>query len=96
MCVRPVLGQPDQLRAPVLRVLRALDVAELLQVVDDLADGLLGHAGALGEVGEPRAALVDEAEDAAVALADGGVPRLTQARLELAEAVAREVVEQGR
>ena len=52
---------------------RALDVAELLEVGDDLAHRLLAQTD-LGEVGEPGPVLVDEAEDAAVTLSDRGCP----------------------
>ena len=95
LSVRALLGEPDHLRPPVLRVRRALDVAELLEVIHHLADRLLAEPGALGELREPRPALVDEAEHAAVSLADRRVPRLLQPGVEVGEAVAGEVVEQG-
>ena len=47
------LGQADDLGAAVGRVRDALDVAALLEVGGDLAHRLLGHAGALGQVGQP-------------------------------------------
>jgi hypothetical protein len=42
----PTIGQADQCRSPIGRVRRALNVAALLEVVDELSDGLVGYPAA--------------------------------------------------
>jgi hypothetical protein len=61
----------------------ALDVAEILEVVDDFAHRLLGEAGAVGQVGEPRALRVDEPEHAPVRLPDRRVALVAEASVQL-------------
>ena len=64
------LGQMDDLCAAVVGTRSALEVAKPLELGHRLADCLLREPGPLGQVGQARAVLhVDEAEDAAVALA---------------------------
>lgn len=72
------LGQPDQLRPPVVGRGDALGVAALHQVVDDLPHRLLGQLRPLGDVGEAQPLPLDEAEDAAVGGPDVAVFRLLQ------------------
>ena len=65
-----LLGEADELGALVGGVGVALEVAEAVEVVDDLPHRLLGEARQGGELGEAHAVAVDEAEDAAVGRAD--------------------------
>src|SRR3954447_7465924 len=89
-------GEPDQLGAAIGGVGDALDVAELGQVVDDLADRLLGHARQGGELGEAHALLLEKAEDAAVGRTDVAVAGVPEGRAELDQDRLGGVVEQGR
>jgi hypothetical protein len=52
-------GQHDELGAPVMRVGLSYDVAQGLELVDELAHGLRAHVRAVGELREPRAGRVD-------------------------------------
>ena len=65
---RPTASRPRSVSSMRLarrsvRVGRALDVAELLEVGDQLGHRLLGHVGLLGQVGEPDALGRDVGED---------------------------------
>src|SRR5436189_1714647 len=88
-------GQADDLRAPVVRVRDSFDVAAPLQVGGRLAHRLLGHAGALGEVGESRAVRVDGAEHAPVARAEVGIAGRLDASCELLGELVEGVIQQA-
>ena len=81
--VRAVLGEADDLRAPVTGVAHPLDEAELLEVGNSLAHRLLGQAGALRQIGEARALLVDVSEHASVRRPDLGEALLAQPQVKL-------------
>jgi hypothetical protein len=59
-------GQDNELGASVTRVGSSYDVAQGLELVDELAHGLRAHVRAAGEFGEPRAGRVDLREDGRV------------------------------
>src|SRR5215213_2024856 len=63
-------AEPDDLRASILGVGNALGVAETFEVGDHLADRLLCHSRAPGQLSQPCAIALDEAKDAAVPGAD--------------------------
>src|SRR5205823_2036164 len=56
----------DELRSTVAGVGDAADVAESLQVIDQLAHRLRGHVGSVGQLGQPRAVEVDVGKDPGV------------------------------
>jgi hypothetical protein len=60
------LGDPDQPGPGVGGIGHPLDVAGLLELVDEEARGLLGHLRGLRQVGEPAAVLVDPCGDPAL------------------------------
>src|SRR6266508_465447 len=72
----------------------ALDVAEPLEIGDHLAHRLLRHPRPLGDLGQPRAPRLDEAEDAAVARPDVGVALVPQASVELVDRELLHLTEQ--
>ena len=92
--VHTLLGEANQLGAAVLGVWDALDVAELDQVVHDLAHRLLRHVRVGGELGQAHAVVADEAKDAAVGRAEVGVAGLLELPAELAEVGLGRGVEQ--
>jgi hypothetical protein len=55
----PLPDQHDELGASVTRVGSSYDVAQELELADELAHGLRAHVRAAGELREPRAGRVD-------------------------------------
>ena len=51
----PLVGEADELRPPIVRVGSAHEVAELLEIDDELGHRLLGDARLLGELGQSYA-----------------------------------------
>jgi hypothetical protein len=78
------LGRDDQLRAAVARVGAALDVAGLLELVDDAPDDLLVPSREPGELGRADAVLVEVGEHRAVTRVKVPVPLLGEALVQLA------------
>ena len=92
---QPRAAQPDDLRPPVVGVGEPLDVAEPLEVGDDLADRLLRHRRPRRDRRQPRALDIDEAKDAAVSWANVGVALVAESRVQLVESALLELAEQG-
>ena len=66
------------LARPSARIGDPLQVPVALEVLDQLRHRLLGHPGALGEVADARAVVVEVLEDVAVRVADLRVPALRE------------------
>ncbi len=54
-----LVGEADEAGAGIARVGDPFDVAVLLELVDEVAGRGLGDLGGLGELGQPRAGVVD-------------------------------------
>jgi len=68
-------GQADEFGAPVARIGLALEIVELLEVVDQLRCGGEAQLRAGGEFGEPDPTHADGTEDLQVRVADVAVAR---------------------
>src|SRR5690606_11986205 len=77
-----LVGQSHEARAAVRRIGLAQEIAALLEVADELVDGLLGNLHALGDVGEPAAVEARITEQADVRRVHVVVPR-TRGRREV-------------
>lgn len=77
-------GRENQLGAPVVRVGAAFQVAEPLQVADQLRGGGEAELGAFGQLGQAYAVEPDAAEDVQVGLPYVGVTPLRRGRGQLA------------
>jgi hypothetical protein len=60
------LGRENELRAPIVRIRYAADVAVGLQVLDELRHCLLGHLGTLSEKAHCRSGVIQILENHAV------------------------------
>ena len=80
---RPRSVGNDQLRAAVRGVRAALDVAELLELVDQPPDDLLVPAGEAGQLRRPDTVLVEVREHGAMARVEVVVARLSEPLEEL-------------
>ena len=67
-------GQADEFGASVAGIWLTLQVAELLQVVDELGGGGQAQLRAGGDVGEPHSTHADRSEDLQVRVANVAVP----------------------
>src|SRR5262249_23954759 len=77
------LGGDDELRPPVARLGAALDVSELLELVDGAADHLLGAPRAARELGGARPVEVEVTQDRAVRTGHLAVAGLLETGVEL-------------
>lgn len=88
LCPHSPLGHSDELCAAVVRIGNAFDVAETLEVVDEVHDGWLTHLHQIGKFGDPRALVGDVLADRAVRGAKVGKAAFGEARAD--ELVDRE------
>ena len=70
-----LLREADELGAAVRRIRDTLDGSERLELVDELRDGLLGHADARGEVDDACSFEIDVREEVRVRRAERRSPR---------------------
>jgi hypothetical protein len=64
------LGEADELRAAIVRIGNSLDVAQALEVVDEVDDRRLAHLGEQRELGDARATIRDVLSDRPVSGAE--------------------------
>ena len=80
----------DEFRATVSWVWDALDGAHLFELVNELADRLLGDADALGQVGQARALHVDVWEQIGMGRAEGVGGHYVELNFPRTETLAKE------